>query len=146
VESFHQQHLRRTDTAGRPWLGIGYHFVIGNGRGMEDGQVEPTFRWREQLPGAHAGVEQLNRQGIGICLVGNFDEHPPTAAQRDAAQRLVFTLASEYDVPAEQIIGHGDVRATACPGRLFPLNEVVAALATFNGPNVVLKVSATRPE
>ncbi|MHC4494826.1 MAG: peptidoglycan recognition protein family protein [Planctomycetota bacterium] len=35
------------------WDGIGYDFVIGNGTDSGDGQVEVTFRWREQRTGAH---------------------------------------------------------------------------------------------
>ena len=79
----------RKDAQGNPWLGIGYHFVIGNGRGMEDGQVEPTFRWKQQLAGAHAGQRRHNESGIGICLIGNFDEAPPTAKQLSALKELL---------------------------------------------------------
>ena len=55
VESIDAVHRRQKDAAGRPWLGIGYHFVIGNGHSMDDGQIRPTFRWHQQLAGAHAG-------------------------------------------------------------------------------------------
>ena len=48
--------------------GLAYHFVIGNGDGMPDGEIEPTFRWREQIQGAHAGAGEYNEQGIGIAL------------------------------------------------------------------------------
>jgi hypothetical protein len=75
VASIHETHVKRKDGAGNNWLGIGYHFVIGNGNGMGDGEIEPTFRWREQMHGAHAGDKQHNQHGIGICLVGNFDEN-----------------------------------------------------------------------
>ncbi|NRA40011.1 MAG: N-acetylmuramoyl-L-alanine amidase, partial [Planctomycetes bacterium] len=58
------------------WDGIGYHFVIGNGRGMRNGRIEYTFRWDQQREGAHAGGKDktYNQQGIGICIIGNFDE------------------------------------------------------------------------
>ena len=81
VESIHAAHLQRRDRNGNPWRGIGYHFVIGNGNGMEDGEIEPTFRWRQQLPGAHAGEDEHNQHGIGIALVGNFELGPPTPAK-----------------------------------------------------------------
>src|SRR6185369_5851266 len=68
VETIDENHRARTDSSGRPWLGIGYHFVIGNGQGMADGLVEPTFRWNDQLHGAHAGDQIHNEYGIGICL------------------------------------------------------------------------------
>jgi N-acetyl-anhydromuramyl-L-alanine amidase AmpD len=121
VESIHETHIAKE------WLGIGYHFVIGNGNGMGDGEIEPTFRWREQLHGAHAGSEEYNQHGIGIALVGNFDEQPPSPAQLAAIKRLVAVLKSEYHIDSEHIIGHSEVKATACPGKLFPLSEVQVA-------------------
>jgi len=124
VESIHESHLKRKDNNGNPWMGIGYHFVIGNGHGMDDGAVEPTFRWREQLHGAHAGDNEYNQHGIGIALVGNFEETPPSANQLDAVKRLAAFLTSEYHIPADRIVGHDDVKTTACPGQYFPLEEV----------------------
>lgn len=127
VESIHETHIAKE------WLGIGYHFVIGNGNGMGDGEIEPTFRWREQLHGAHAGTDEYNQHGIGIALIGNFDEQPPTADQLAAVKRLVAVLKSEYHIDSEHVIGHGEVKATACPGKLFPLTEVQVA-AVSNVP------------
>jgi hypothetical protein len=124
VASIHESHLQRKDGSGKPWKGIGYHFVVGNGHGMGDGEVEPTFRWREQTAGAHAGTAEYNQSGIGIAVVGNFDEEPPTAAQLNAVKQLVGELKSEYGIPAENVIGHGEIKATACPGKYFPLAEV----------------------
>ena len=118
VESIHEAHLARE------WLGIGYHFVIGNGNGMPDGEIAPTFRWREQLHGAHAGAEEYNQHGIGIALVGNFEKQPPTPAQLASIKRLVAVLKSEYHIDGEHVIGHREVKPTACPGKLFPIDEV----------------------
>ncbi len=92
---------------------------------MEDGEIEPTFRWREQLAGAHAGIGAYNQQGIGVCLVGNFDKRPPTSAQLASLKRLVATLTAEYGIPVKQVVRHGDVKATACPGKLFPMQELM---------------------
>jgi len=123
VESIHAAHLKRT-TNGRPWLGIGYHFVIGNGKGMADGAIVPTFRWRQQIHGAHAGHADYNNNGIGIALVGNFEKKPPTPAQLASVGRLIRILQTTYHVPIAGIVGHGDVKNTACPGRLFPLSQL----------------------
>jgi len=136
VQSIHESHLKNKDKSGNHWLGIGYHFVIGNGSGMGDGEIEPTFRWKEQMHGAHAGVGEYNQQGIGVVLVGNFEKHPPTAAQLAAVKHLVSTLAVQYGVTGERIIGHGDVKATECPGKLFPLSEVRDSLAHFLSPGI----------
>lgn len=136
VESIHRTHRARRDAAGNRWRGIGYHFVIGNGHGMDDGQIEPTFRWRDQIAGAHAGDVTYNNQGIGICLIGNFEQAPPTGAQLEALTALVQTLSDEYGIPAANIKRHGDVKATACPGRYFPMQALTQVLtgepATFD--------------
>ena len=132
VESIHDAHLKRTDSEGNHWRGIGYHFVIGNGNGMPDGAIEPTFRWDEQSSGAHAGVGEYNRDGIGVCLVGNFEEAEPTPAQMDAVKRLVSALKAEFRIDAAQVLRHGELKATACPGRLFPHEEVAASVQTLS--------------
>lgn len=128
VESIHAAHLKNKDKNGNPWLGIGYHFVIGNGKGMADGAIEPTFRWRTQIQGAHAGStnKDYNERGIGICLVGDFEKAPPTAAQQKSVKLLVKTLRAEYGIPVASVVGHKDIRAssTACPGKYFHVSEV----------------------
>ena len=124
VESIHQTHRTRRDASGNRWIGIGYHFVIGNGDGMADGAIEPTFRWQQQLHGAHAGEGDYNDQGIGIALVGNFDEGPPSAAQLAAVKRLVGVLKVNYRITADNVGDHSEVKATACPGKFFPMDEV----------------------
>lgn len=126
VDSIDETHQQRTDSSGNPWRGIGYHFVIGNGNGMPDGAIEPTFRWQEQSSGAHAGINEYNRLGIGICLVGNFEESPPSPAQVAAVKRLVAALKAQCGLETDQILRHGDLKATECPGQFFPFADVAA--------------------
>jgi len=133
LEAIDAEHRRRKDREGNPWLGIGYHFLIGNGRGMADGLVQPTFRWKQQLHGAHAGNRSYNEEGIGICLVGNFDSYPPTPRQIAAARELVRMLSARFDIEPQNIVCHQDVGATRCPGAKFPVAEIVgpdAAIST----------------
>lgn len=120
VESVHEAHI------GRGWDGIGYHFLIGNGKGMDDGEIQSTFRWREQIHGAHAKSpnNEYNEYGIGICLVGNFEETDPSDAQLASVKRLVSVLKHEYQLTDSQVIAHRDVKATACPGKNFPIGEI----------------------
>lgn len=125
VEAIHREHRQRKDSAGNAWLGIGYHFVIGNGAGMEDGNIEPTFRWRNQIHGAHSGSAVHNANGIGICLIGNFTKRKPTEKQVESVTKLIRQLSKRYNVAARLVIGHNRVRATSCPGRYFPLQKVV---------------------
>ena len=113
----------------RGWLGVGYDFVINNGSGAPDGLVETTFRWKEQIQGAHAGAGQkhYNEHWVGICLVGNFNDTRPTARQMASLRRLVRFLQDYCDIPDANIRGHKHVREgpTDCPGSRFPLHEVL---------------------
>jgi len=128
VASIDAVHRRQKDRNGRPWLGIGYHFVVGNGRPMGDGEVRATFRWRQQLAGAHAGQHDYNEHGIGICLIGNFDETVPTKKQLAAVHQLVRQLAERHAIGRQRVIRHRDVQPTACPGRRFPWEQLLAEL------------------
>ncbi len=125
VGSIHNEHRQRKDRAGNNWLGIGYHFVIGNGNGMEDGKIESTFRWKQQIHGAHSGSTAHNANGIGICLIGNFQNNAPTDNQLKAVRTLIGQLSNQYHIPARLVIGHNAVKSTDCPGKYFRLQEVV---------------------
>ena len=116
------------------WEGIGYDFVIGNGTGSGDGQVEVTFRWTQQKVGAHVGATPgnwANEQGIGICLVGDFNRTSPSRRQMQSLTRLVSFLQKRYNIPSSRIYGHGTTagaKATDCPGRNFPMARFKANL------------------
>lgn len=120
---FHQEHLKRG------WEGLGYHFVIGNGNGSEDGEIEIGFRWTEQKHGAHAGNTEYNQQGIGICVVGNLEETFLTEKQLEALIFLIQKIRRVCKIPIENIVGHQDVKAsTLCPGKNFPLEYLKKSL------------------
>jgi N-acetyl-anhydromuramyl-L-alanine amidase AmpD len=105
----------------RGWDELGYHFVIDNGQGGADGRIEVGGRWKRQKWGAHAGGtpdNEYNTHGIGICVVGTFGDHMPSAAQMESLKALVADLANTYDIPPRNVIGHRDVpnAHTECPG------------------------------
>jgi hypothetical protein len=109
------------------WDELGYHFVIDNGSGNPDGLVEVGSRWPVQKWGAHAKTpdNKYNETGIGICLVGNFDETRPTAKQMQSLAKLVSYLMATYKIPADHVIGHRETgKATDCPGDHFPIAAV----------------------
>jgi len=101
------------------WDELGYHFVIGNGTDTPNGAIEVGSRWLKQKQGAHCKTpdNRFNDYGIGICLVGNFDQTRPSDAQLRSLARLVAALQRSYRISANEIIGHGDAKATECPGR-----------------------------
>ena len=129
VATIDAEHRKHRDRSGNPWLGIGYHFVVGNGQKMADGEVQATFRWHNQLPGAHAGNRSHNEKGIGICLIGNFDQAPPTERQMVALRGLVKALAERYSISRDGLVRHSDVQATLCPGKMFPWAPLRSELA-----------------
>ena len=116
------------------WDGVGYDFVIGNGTNSNDGQVEVTFRWLQQIPGAHCGGTPgnwANVDGIGICLVGNFNKYTPTARQMQSLSKLVTFLQKRYGIPNSRIYGHKNApgaRVTDCPGKNFSFTRLFAML------------------
>jgi len=108
------------------WDELGYHFVIGNGTDTGDGAIEVGGRWSKQKWGAHAKTpdNRFNDYGIGICLVGNFDTRKPSPQQLKQCAKLISYLMKTYRIPASNVVGHRDTKATECPGRYVSLPEI----------------------
>jgi len=121
------------------WDELGYHFVVGNGTGSGDGQIEVGPRWGKQKWGAHAKTadQRFNNYGIGICLVGNFDIERPTSAQMRSVEKLVAYLSKTYRIPTSRIIAHSETKATECPGRHMSVAEVRRAVGKLVEENDV---------
>jgi hypothetical protein len=105
--------------------GCGYHFVIGNGTGSRDGQIEVSQRWINQKQGAHtrnARTHDADEYGIGICLVGDFDKQPPSPKQIAATKALIEYLNKRYNIAPDGLRTHSHLAATTtvCPGKFFP--------------------------
>jgi N-acetyl-anhydromuramyl-L-alanine amidase AmpD len=64
---------------------------------------------------------------LGICLVGDFNQSPPTPRQIEACRRLVAYLQCRCGVSASGVITHGDADGakTDCPGRYFPYDHLI---------------------
>lgn len=103
--------------------GVGYHFVIGNGNGMVDGELAICPRWSNQTPGAHTAgpdADWYNRQAIGICLVGDGDRQRFTPAQVRRLAQLVRSLAQRLGIPQDRVYLHSQLAQTNSPGKFFP--------------------------
>jgi N-acetylmuramoyl-L-alanine amidase len=104
----------RASAVRRGYSDIPYHFVI-----TADGAVHAT-RPLERM-GAHCRGH--NADSVGVALMGDLDKEPPTEAQVAALARLLADLRSQFAVP---VVGHGDLRPTACPGRyLRPVLDAI---------------------
>ena len=116
----HQWHLANG------WAGIGYHYLIRKDGTIERGRPRDTV-------GAHCYGE--NWHSVGVNIVGNFGTNEPTAAQIEAAERLVAALCRLYGLrpSGATIKGHRDFNATACPGEnLYAmLPDVIAGVQSY---------------
>jgi hypothetical protein len=115
----------------RKLKGLGYHFVIGNGNGMEDGELHIGARWLKQVPGAHASgadADWYNLNAVGICLVGDGDRQRFTPAQMERLSQLVDSLCHELKVDPAKVVLHRDIARTTSPGRLFPESAFRSAI------------------
>ena len=123
---------RRHSRAGL--AGLGHHFVIGNGQGMDDGQVAVGYRWDHQLPGAHAAsgmslaasgdsldAAALNRGAIAICVVGNVGRRAPTDAQVTALVSLVRSLQAEFGIRGDRVRFRSELGPAGGPTGEFPV-------------------------
>lgn len=109
VQSIHRQHVN----ANR-WTGIGYHFYV-----RKDGSVyrgRPIDKW-----GAHC--VGYNDKSIGVCFEGDFSKESMTSVQKRAGQELVAYLKELY--PDAEVSKHSDFDSTACPGKNFPIDEII---------------------
>jgi N-acetyl-anhydromuramyl-L-alanine amidase AmpD len=105
--------------------GCGYHFVIGNGNGSEDGKIEVAQRWVNQKQGVHcrnAKSHDMDEYGVGVCLIGDIDQDPPTPKQIAATQALVAYLSDRYRIKRDNVSTHTHIATTptVCPGKYFP--------------------------
>ena len=113
------------------WAGIGYHYVIGNGDGADEGekQIGRLTFWQ----GAHC--KGNNADSVGVVLVGSFTNKYPSELQ---IQSLIELLATECFIhkldptgdyalkPGKIISAHRDWTATDCPGNKF--YELIGAI------------------
>lgn len=111
------------------WNDIGYHYLVQwdiAGKGGTKGKGYLKQGRPDTKSGAHAGVTKWNNCAIGLCIIGYF--HPGTQisvklteAQYQDVLAACVRLCRKYGIPAEHVLGHRDVKHTACPGDWFPL-------------------------
>lgn len=116
----------------RGWNGIGYHYIILNGRPFADvdywefldGQIQPGRHldddpiFEDDEIGAH--VAGRNSSSIGICLVGKKEF---TDAQLTTAKGLILRLIRHFDLQIDAVLGHYEDPNTnkTCPN--IPMNH-----------------------
>ena len=104
---------------------IPYHYVVGNGNGLKMGEVVSDWRKENNLWGAHVSGRNRDRnyRGLGVCLIGNFEENPVPEAQYQSLLNLTSKLMKQHSITLNNLSGHGLTQGetTLCPGKNFPL-------------------------
>ncbi len=79
------------------------HFVICNGLGGDNGQIQPTEKWQNQwsiIPGKNW---YGSGQTIRICVVADGNTSRPTEFQRKRTEALVEKLSRKFEIKPEDI-------------------------------------------
>lgn len=99
IEVIHNYHKNS-----RGYAGIGYHFYI-----RKDGCI---YKGRPlQWQGAHA--YGFNKNSIGICFEGDFNNESVREEQIKAGKELISYLKTQCNI--KEIKGHKEVCQTSCP-------------------------------
>lgn len=114
-EQIHQWHLEKG------WSGAGYNEYI-----RKDGTVYI-------MRGDNVGAQclSMNEISYGICCEGNYDsEQIMPQAQRDALIDRLRYQQTRFNIV--DIVPHSRFCATSCPGKYFPLQEVINSSKKLN--------------
>jgi N-acetyl-anhydromuramyl-L-alanine amidase AmpD len=106
--------------------GITFHFLIGEGSGVDLGVIAITRRWNEQRAGVHvpgAAGAHHNERSISICLEGNGDARAFDRRQVQSLVQLVRRLQAECGIPADRVRLARELTEggrVSSPGDFFP--------------------------
>lgn len=102
-------------------VGFGDHFVITNGEGNVDGEIQLTQRWNLQQSADPApGLASVDASCISICVIGDFDTTAPTPTQLRRLEHLTQVLQEHFRIPAGQVWLFDAPGSAAGVGRFFP--------------------------
>lgn len=91
---------------------IAYHYIIGMGGDIKQTRFDSEVWY-------HASNLKINKESLGISLVGNLDKHPPTTDQIIVLWSLINDIKNKYGQHIK-IVYHNMYSKKTCPGKLFP--------------------------
>lgn len=105
--------------------GLADHFLIGNGDGCADGELQLSQRWsHQQSAGRIAGLDSIDPACISITLVGDFDQARPTPTQMRRLTQLVTALQNRLHIPAERVWLVQSPQGAAGVGKYFEIPQL----------------------
>ncbi|WP_315117448.1 N-acetylmuramoyl-L-alanine amidase, partial [uncultured Clostridium sp.] len=125
IEDIHRWHLNNG------WAGCGYHYFIDKQGNIWIGRPDDAI-------GAHTAGSNTNT--LGVCAEGSYNKEAMPEIQKKAIIELCKYLCNKYDISS--VKGHGELMATDCPGKNYPLEEIKNAI---NGGYAQKLLSLTSP-
>jgi len=102
------------------WSDIGYHYGLERYRNAV--VALPGRPWWRQ--GAHCRAAGRNRDSLGVCVVGRFEDSVDPLIWR-ATVDLLTVLCWAFGIRAGHVFGHREFEAAkTCPGRAWDLDAV----------------------
>lgn len=106
-------------TLGSPTSGLPGHFLVGNGNGLADGQIQIGWRWESQKSAMPpAGVASIDPACIRITLVGDFDAASPSATQLARTRQLIQALQATARISDDGVLLFSAAGQPAGAGKL----------------------------
>jgi len=79
------------------------HFVICNGAGSGDGEIQTTDLWQNQYSIQPSRTWQGSNKTVRICLIGDGVKTMPTDYQLKRLETLLEILCRKFHIPATQV-------------------------------------------
>lgn len=84
--------------------GIGFHFLIGNGKGLDDGRAYACNFWNDQRAASPVyGRDLADGKTIVVTVAGNTERDRVTAAQSERVRTLIIDLMRKYSIRPESV-------------------------------------------
>lgn len=82
---------------------VNFHFLVCNGRGGGNGQIQTGERWQRQWSCVPGGMWYGSGKSIRICVVADGGRVPPTDCQMKRTGELVELLSRKFGIKPEHI-------------------------------------------
>jgi len=79
------------------------HFVVYNGLGGDDGQIQPTQKWQRQWSIIPGRTWYGSAETIRVCIIGDSNATCPTDCQVRSVRVLVDGLCRKFGIQSESV-------------------------------------------
>jgi len=117
--------IRKYHMREKRWSDIGYHFGIE----MIDSNIVILRGRHPATKGAHCRMGGYNSRSLGVCVVGKYEDEPPSKYLLNVTIDLLTKLCFLYGVVSSNVLAHSEIddRKT-CPGAAWSMELLRAKL------------------